>query len=400
MKINTYLELEKIRENHKGEVCIFGAGRMGRYEGYELIKAAGFKVDFYCDNHVSAGTVIRDGIEVKDIKYLYSKAADVLVFLCMGPNDCKKVMTQIEEHNIERHVCADMQVIHSVLRSVEAADDETKKRYHALYDDNNYLKILFFIRTGKELNLQNPQTFNEKLQWLKIHNRKPEYTRMVDKFEFKNYVEEKLGSGYTIPTIGVYDSVDEIEWDKLPEQFVLKCTHDSGSIAICRDKKEFDIDIDTKFLRERLSVNYFWYSREWPYKNVKPRIIAEQYMQDGDNETLNVYKIFNFHGVPKLIQMIQNDKTPEETIDYFDTDWNLLELRQNYPNSEKPLPRPQKLEEMLSLARKLSEGIPFVRTDFYVINGKVYVSEFTFFSDGGMAVFHPEKWDKILGEWI
>lgn len=398
--MNTYQELEKINREHNGKVCIFGVGRLGKYEGYELIKSAGFHVDFYCDNHVPAGTVIRDGIEVKDIEYLYANAKNVLIFICMGSNNSKEVITQISKYGIDNYVCIDMASVISIVTSIDLADDEIKKKYHVLYNDVEYLEMRFWINTGKHLNLNNPQTFNEKLQWLKIHNRKAEFTRMVDKYEFKDYVEEKLGEGYTIPTIGIYDSVDEIEWDKLPQQFVLKCTHDSGSVVICRDKSQFDLQNAEVRLTHRLAHNYYWHSREWPYKNVKPRIIAEQYMQDGDNKTLNVYKIFNFHGVPKLIQMIQNDKTPEETIDYFDTNWNLLELRQNYPNSEKPLSRPQKLEEMLCLARKLSEGIPFVRTDFYVINGKVYVSEFTFFSDGGMAVFHPEKWDKILGDWI
>jgi len=194
--------------------------------------------------------------------------------------------------------------------------------------------------------------------------------------------------------------VDEIEWDKLPEQFVLKCTHDSGSVAICKDKEEFDSkEVKEKF-RLALNYNYYWPYREWPYKNVKPRIIAEEYMKEEGFKTLNVYKVFNFNGKPRLFQVIQDDKTSEETIDYYDTQWNRLELRQNYPNSKNPLQRPEQLNEILSLAEKLSRGIPFVRTDFYVINGKVYVSEFTFYSDAGMAKFYPDKWDSILGDYL
>lgn len=266
--------------------------------------------------------------------------------------------------------------------------------------DEKYLKRVFKMRMGYDLNLDNPKTFNEKLNWLKLHDRNPEYTRMADKYEFKNYVTEKLGLGYVIPLLGVYNNFDEINFDELPEQFILKCTHDSGGFAICRDKKNFNIAEAKAILNKSLGKNYWWAAREWVYKNIKPRIIAEKYMQDGDNPNLTVYKIFNFNGVPKIIQAIQDDKTPQESIDYFDTDWNKLNLRQNFPNSITPLPKPELLEDMLKTAAKLSAGIPLVRTDLYIINHKIYFSEFTFYSDAGMAEFHPPEWDEILGSWI
>lgn len=268
--------------------------------------------------------------------------------------------------------------------------------------DKLYLRFLFRVKMGQKLDLKNPQTFNEKLQWLKIYDRKPEYTTMVDKFTVKRWVAERIGEEYIVPTLGVWESFGDIDFGELPNQFVLKCTHDSGGLVICRDKSVLDRKAAREKLEKCLKKNYYYHSREWPYKNVVPKVIAEEYLQDAKSENLPVYKIFNFKGEPKIIQGIQNDKTEKECIDYFDLNWNKLDMRQNYPNSsrEDMLLRPQQLEKMIELSRKLSSDIPFVRTDFYEVNGKIYFSEFTFYSDGGMAKFYPEMWDKILGEWI
>ena len=271
--------------------------------------------------------------------------------------------------------------------------------YNGLSDEK-YLKKIYKVRMDKKLDLESPKTFNEKLQWLKLYDRKPIYSVMVDKYEVKNYISERIGSEYVIPTLGVYDSFDDIDFDKLPESFVLKSTHDSGGLVIVRDKSKLDKEKARAKIEKSLARNYYYHGREWPYKNVKPRIIAEQYMEDSASSELPVYKIMTFGGVPKIIQTIQGDKTAKETIDYFDTDWNLLELRQNFPNSEKPLTRPENLEKMLELAAGFSQGFAFLRVDFYEINGKVYFSEFTFYSDSGMAKFIPDEWDLRLGEWI
>lgn len=266
--------------------------------------------------------------------------------------------------------------------------------------DRSYLRIKYNLAMGKKLDLKNPQTFNEKLQWLKLYSRKPEYTCMVDKYEAKQYVAQKIGEEYIIPTLGVWDNFDDIDFDSLPNQFVLKCTHDSSGLIIVRDKAELDQVAAKKKIEKSLKKNYYYLSREWPYKNVKPRIIAEKYMQDGKTVNLPVYKILNFAGEPQIIQAIQNDKTEFETIDYFDTNWNRFDLKQNFPNSDYPIKRPECFEDMLELAKKLSQNIPHIRTDFYVINGKLYFSEFTFYSDAGFAPFSPECWDRKLGEWI
>ena len=266
--------------------------------------------------------------------------------------------------------------------------------------DKQYLKILYKLNFRKSLNLKNPQTFNEKMQWIKLYNRRPEYTVMVDKYAVKKYIADKIGEEHVIPLINVWDSYYDIDFEELPDQFVLKTTNSSGGLFICKDKRSFNEKAIRKTFLRALKQNYYYHMREWPYKNVAPRIIAEQYMEDKNTETLIVYKVFNFVGVPKIIQVIQNDKKENEVIDYFDTEWNLLELKQNFDNSDNPPSRPECLKKMLELSGMLSKGIPFVRVDWYVINGKLYFSEFTFFSDAGMQPFTPNEWDDILGGWI
>lgn len=235
--------------------------------------------------------------------------------------------------------------------------------------DETYLKIMFQKSLHKKLNLEMPLTFNEKMQWLKLYDRKPLYTDMVDKLKAKEYVAEKIGRNYIIPTLKVWNSPDEIKFNDLPNQFVIKCNHNSGGLYICRDKDKLNEQAVVKGIRKGYKQNYYYSCREWPYKNVFRKIFAEKYCQNHDNEYLPVFKFFCFNGVPKIIQVIQNDKQIDETIDYYDIDWHLLELHQNYPNSEEHIPKPDKLDEMISVARNLSEDIAFLRVDLYYING-------------------------------
>ena len=272
-----------------------------------------------------------------------------------------------------------------------------------LFSDSFFLKCLYKASVGKKLNLRHPHTFNEKLQWLKLHNKNPEYTDMVDKYEAKRIIEKTLGNEYVVRTLGVWDKYEDIEFNKLPEQFVLKCTH-CGGVIICKNKEDFDFQKAEEKINSLLKKNYFWHAREWPYKNIKPRIIAEEYIENSEeafkDNSLIVYKFFCFDGVPEIIQVIQNDKRSDESIDYFDTEWNLLKLRQNFPNSEVHLDKPKRFEEMLKLSSKLSKNIPFLRVDWYESNEKLLFSEFTFYSDAGTAAFEPEEWDYKLGKMI
>ena len=267
------------------------------------------------------------------------------------------------------------------------------------YDDRKYLEYVYKEHMGKNLNLDNPKTFNEKLQWLKLNNRNNMYTKLVDKYEVREYVSKVIGSNYLIPLLGVFDSYKEIDFDKLPNQFVLKLTHDSGTVIICKDKTKLNRKQTISKLKKGLKRKYFYLYREWPYKNVKPRIIAEKYMKDNNSSVLNDYKFYCFNGEPKMMFII-TERGNDPKINFFDMDFNEINLHQGFKKGEKKLEKPKKFDEMIKLARKLSYGIPHVRVYFYIINGKVYFGELTFFDSAGLEKFEPEKYDEILGSYI
>lgn len=277
--------------------------------------------------------------------------------------------------------------------------------YRGKYDylnDEEYLKLKYKLVMGKELNLDNPKTFNEKLQWLKLYDRNSNYIKMVDKYEVKKYVSDILGQEYIIPTLGVWDKFDQIDFDKLPNQFVLKCTHDSGGIVICTNKDIFDKKRAQKILEKSLNRNYFNSGREWPYKNVKPRIIAEKYMVDDSGYELKDYKFFCFNGIAKImfIASDRQNKKEETKFDFYDMEFNHLDIINGHPNSNKKLKKPLSFDIMKEFAEKISQSIPQARIDFYDIQGKIYFGEITLFHWSGMVPFVPDKWDYILGDWI
>lgn len=265
--------------------------------------------------------------------------------------------------------------------------------------DKLFLRIRFRLLTGYRLNLDNPQTYNEKLQWLKLYYRKPEYTPMVDKYEAKEYVSKIIGEEHIIPTLAVYNKIEDIDFNSLPNQFVLKCTHDSGGIVICTDKSILDIKEAANKLRKGLKKNYYYRNREWPYKNVKPRIIAEQYMSDAEGE-LKDYKFFCFDGVPEYMFIASDryNKQEETKFDFFDMDFNHLPFTNGHPNATKHIDKPAGFEEMKRLASILSKDMPHVRVDFYDINGKIFFGELTFFHWSGFTPFSPIEWDYKFGK--
>ena len=265
--------------------------------------------------------------------------------------------------------------------------------------DEAFLKRKFRLNMGYELDLENPKTFNEKLQWLKLHDRKPLYTKLVDKYEVRKYIAEKIGEEYLIPLVGgPWNSPDEIDFTALPDQFVLKCTHDSGGVIICKDKSAFDIPAAKAVLNKHLKRNFYWANREWPYKDVPPRIIAEKYMEDETGE-LRDFKVFCFNGTPRMMY-ISRDAAVDTTTDFFDMDFNHLPIRMKDPNSAILPAKPEGFEEMRRIASVLSEGIPHVRTDFYCVNGKIYFGELTFYHNGGFTGIKPEEWNYKVGDWL
>ena len=265
--------------------------------------------------------------------------------------------------------------------------------------DESFIKYEYLFETGKRLDLANPLTFNEKLQWLKLHDIHPEYTIMADKYCAKNYVSSIIGESYLIPTIGVWESFDDIDFSKLPDQFVIKTTHDSGGVVIIKDKKR-DLCNARKVIEKSLRHNYFYEHREYPYKDIQPRIIAEKYMVDESGTELKDYKIFCFYGEPRIVQ-VDYDRFIDHKRNLYDIAWNRLPFTLKFPTDRKrEIPKPEGLGEMLDVAKKLSKGIPHVRVDLYHINGKIYFGELTFFHGSGFEKFTPEEWNKILGNWI
>lgn len=268
--------------------------------------------------------------------------------------------------------------------------------------DKIYLKLKYYIIFHKKLNLKSPTTYNEKLQWLKLYNRKKIYTQMVDKYEVKKYVANIIGEEYIIPTLGVYDKFDDIDFQKLPKQFVIKCTHDSGGLVICKDKDSFNYEQAKIKINKSLKNNYFYSGREWPYKNVKPRIIIEKYIEDESGYELKDYKFFCFDGEPKTMFIATDRSNPKEEtkFDFFDMSFEHLPFTNGHPNSTKKIIKPKGFNEMKKLAKTLSKDFPHVRIDFYDINGKIYFGEITLFHWSGFVPFEPEEWDYKFGEWI
>ena len=271
-----------------------------------------------------------------------------------------------------------------------------------LFPDKLYLKLMFRCKMGYWMNFDNPKTFSEKLQWLKLYNRNPLYTTLVDKYAVKKWVADKIGEDHVIPMLGVWDNANEIDFESLPDQFVLKTTNGGGGdVVICKDKSKFDRKKAVAHLNKSLKNNIYNNYREWPYKNVRPRIIAEKYMEDESGE-LRDYKVFCFNGTPKIF-LLYKDRYDDKkmTIDFFDEQRNWLNL--THPefdrSTEKP-DLPDCFERIFSLAKILSQSIPFVRCDFYIVNGSIYFGEMTFYPTSGFALYKPFSWEEKMGSWL
>lgn len=267
--------------------------------------------------------------------------------------------------------------------------------------DRDFVKYAFYrINDGLELNLESPTTFNDYLNWSKIHDHNPQYTTMADKYKVKQFVSERIGRDYVVPLIndaygGVYKSFDQIDFDKLPDQFVLKTNHDCGGVVICTDKSKFDIEKTRKEFEKRLRTNYFWGGREWVYREIRPLIICEEYVE---NISDNNYKFFCFGGEVKAVYVAPYR---EKTVDYFDADYNHLDISTRlHQCAAFPPAKPDCYEEMKRIAEKLSEDVSHVRVDLYETCGKIYFGELTFYHEAGFVPFIPDKWNKVFGDWM
>lgn len=269
-----------------------------------------------------------------------------------------------------------------------------------LIPDSLFVRLKFKKAMGKWPDLKHPKTYNEKLTWLKLHDHNPEYTRMVDKYEAKNYVANIIGEEYIIPTLAVWEKAEDIDFDKLPDKFVLKATHDSGRVIICKDKSKLNKEEAIAEMKKSLKRDFYAVTREWPYKNVKPRIIAEELLEPNDGNDISDFKVHNFNGIPKFI-LVCKDRFKEAglTEDFFDTNWNHIEVkRPGYPNASVLENKPEELEKMLQISEKLSKDFPFIRTDFYSLEDKLYFGEITLYPASGAFPFEPEYYDDIFGK--
>lgn len=267
-------------------------------------------------------------------------------------------------------------------------------------NDRTYVKLEWLFKMNYHLNLDNPKTLNEKIQWLKLNDHKPEYTKMVDKYEVKNYIEDVLGPGFTIKTIGLWDTVEEIPWSQLPQQFVLKCTHDSHGLVICRDKNKLDIKAATEKLKKCLNTSFYLQHREWPYKNVKPRIICEEYKEDPITGELTDYKFYMFNGVFRLLNITTGRNKGSLQINYFNEKLEPLKMEWGYESSVNIPQMPHSISKMKEIAALLSKDIPFLRVDFYEIDSNPIIGELTFYDGSGYDYIEPFEMDVKLGEML
>jgi hypothetical protein len=265
--------------------------------------------------------------------------------------------------------------------------------------DEPYLKMVFWIKTGKKLNLKNPKTFCDKLNWLKLHDFKPEFTRLADKIAVRDHIKELLGEDICLPLLGVWEHYDDIDFDTLPDKFVMKCNHDSGSVKIIRDKSSMDHAALREFFEGRLKLNPFVLGREYPYKDIKPRILVEKFMTSNTGRDIRDYKFLCFDGIPRYMFVI-SDRSTDCRSDFYDMDFNRLPIVDTYPMSDEPMEKPVFFDEMVELVTKLAQGLRTVRIDLYEIDGKIYFGEYTFYDGGGFWPKEPEEWEYRMGDLI
>lgn len=265
-------------------------------------------------------------------------------------------------------------------------------------DDKTFLRFQYRAWTGKKLHLDPPVTFNEKIQWLKLNDRKDIYPELVDKYQVRQHMAQRIGEAFLVPLLGVWDSAEDVDFDKLPKQFVLKPTHASGNVLICRDKDSFDQEAARQQMRAWLKREYYWGNREWPYKNIKPRIIAEEMIDD----QIVDYKFYCFNGEPKLLYLSQGlEDHATAAISFFDLELKRLPFgRSDYRPFSVDVEKPVNFDEMLRIAKELAKDFKFMRVDLYSVGGKTYFSELTFHPCAGYMPFDPEEYDKILGDMM
>lgn len=397
-------EFVRLIKMWKREVCLFGAGECGRTWGYQLCSLAGFNIAFYCDNQKHGYKLNK--LEVHNSDYLLNYKEDILVIVSAFGDNGRAITEQLQEMGLKNvfWLC-EGDPINELLCYLE--DNEENDLLHKLdkvIGDEAYIKRWYSKKFGYDLDLNNPVTFNEKIQWLKLNDRNNLYTKLVDKYEVKGFVKEKIGEGYIIPTIGIYKNFSEIDFSVLPKRFVIKCTHDSGSVVKCLDKQKLNHDkLQDYFLKKMMDSEYLP-GREWSYKGVKPRIIVEELIEE--KGTLKDYKVHCFNGEPLFLQVIGDRDLEKHTAKQiiYDFAWKLQPWSfGDYPRYAEELPRPTKLDELYHICKVLCKGMKYVRLDFYILEEGIKFGEFTFYPLNG-AYTRNEDWtyevDRMLGDKI
>lgn len=280
-------------------------------------------------------------------------------------------------------------------------------RYHVsrfiarLLPDKVYLSIKYRVHLGYWMDWKNPKTYNEKLQWLKVNYRRKDFSMMVDKDAVKKYVAKKIGEEYVIPTIATYNSATDIDFDALPQKFVLKCTHDSGGLVVCKNKESLDFCAVRAKMKKALKRTYIVQNREYPYKYVSRKIIAERYMEEPQYGELRDFKFYCFDGNPRYLLVASGRQKGQKRFDYFDIHWNHWPVHdEGCPNNDITPEMPKNFEKMIEIAKVLSDGIPHVRVDLYNIDGHIYFGEMTFFDGSGCNIYEPREYDKVFGKYL
>lgn len=366
------------------KAIVFGTGYAGKMSMY-ILKYI-YDVDVVCafdNSHSNDGKVFWGDIRCTMPTL---KDTDIPVLVCIfNPSIAQKVRIQCEQLGYN--------TIHIVTEDDIALETSS-------WDERKCIELMYYCRTGEQLNIDSPVTYNEKLQWLKLNVQDPAQRDLTDKAVVKDYVKKLIGDKHVIPTLGIWNSFDEIDFDKLPDRFVLKCTHDSGSVMIIDDKDKMDISGMREQFSAALKREYYYTAREPNYISIPGRIIAEPLLTDDRSDYLKDYKVFMFDGQPRIIQ-VDYDRFRNHSRIMYSADWKNLGFSTLYPyDASKEEPRPKELDEMLSLASKLSAGMPHVRVDFYIANDTIYFGELTFFHGGGYERFSDEKWNITMGQWL
>lgn len=401
-----YVELENVIRNTEGKyICLFGAGLIGCTWAYDLLKQMGCRIDFYCDNNKEADLVIRDEIRTISLEALYSLKENVLVFITVGSKNQESIRNQLKKNGVHSIVQMDYLFLQIFIESLNDTDDlNLKKKFQFILDDEEYICRQFKYKLGYELNIKNPTTLNEKIQWLKINDRKPIYTQLADKFLAREFIKEKFGEEYLVPLLYTTSDWRDIIPDNIPnEPCIIKTNHSSGDYQIIRDRGTIDWKkIRMKYEKE-LMKNFYYANREFQYKNIKPMIIIERLLMLSNGKIPNDYKLHFFNGRCEFIYC-SIDREGANYRKVYDINWQPLEFAwasevKNLKSQQGPdIPRPGSFEKMLNIGYEIAKNMKYVRVDFFDVDGKLYCGEITLHHGAGYDAFYPEKYDLYYGQ--